>query len=667
MSLVGSLEDLSLGDILQIISLSQKSGVLALKTTGCDGRIVFVKGLVRGAGIKGGPHDLRGVLVDGGFLSDDEFTAAVQHAEQRGAGVAVAVTEISSLTHERVDSLCREAIEAAVVEMFSWQTGDFSFDVRNEPEANDPELLLPTGINAQYLALEAARVKDEDEQDGEADCADIDEMSAHDFFGVSEEAAGEGDDTTEFDESPATSAEDAVETLAMATAQRTTDVAGTLAEGDLITPEPLPDVASEPEAPFTEEVAQERVEDISEAEFLESHEDEGEVAAAVSIEDLPADDSHEAIPAAERLPAEEVMDLDTREPIDEVEPGISAARPVCLPAPGEGASQRPLIALDGELSALEWVKAAVQQDFAPVHIFQHSDQALQRVRQYLVRGRPPVILISPDIQVDHLGGIRDSVDFVARLKSQSAKAPVLWLCTEGGGGCARMGAADGVMTRPDDTRLHAGRSPEELEELAVEFAQKLRIDVESAASAEITKAATRSKGVSPDAIRKLRDTTRALTEASSRGEVLPLVIRFASEVFGRVAMFMVRDERAVGMAGRGLERAGGPDDAGLREICINPNESVWMSGVLEHGKPIQGTVDCDCDRMLVALLGDRPPQSIYMAPIESTGQVIALLYGDNLPDDDCIGDTSALEVVLHHAGLALDRAALERALREDDS
>jgi hypothetical protein len=44
--------------------------------------------------------------------------------------------------------------------------------------------------------------------------------------------------------------------------------------------------------------------------------------------------------------------------------------------------------------------------------------------------------------------------------------------------------------------------------------------------------------------------------------------------------------------------------------------------------------------------------------------VIALLYGDNLPEDGPLGDTSALEVVLHHAGLALDRAALERALRE---
>ncbi len=42
MSLVGSLEDLGLGDILQIVSLSRKSGVLRLRCDGGEGRIVLI-------------------------------------------------------------------------------------------------------------------------------------------------------------------------------------------------------------------------------------------------------------------------------------------------------------------------------------------------------------------------------------------------------------------------------------------------------------------------------------------------------------------------------------------------------------------------------------------------------------------------------------------------
>ena len=56
----------------------------------------------------------------------------------------------------------------------------------------------------------------------------------------------------------------------------------------------------------------------------------------------------------------------------------------------------------------------------------------------------------------------------------------------------------------------------------------------------------------------------------------------------------------------------------------------------------------------------------YVAPIMSAEQVVALLYADNFSTGGEPGDTSALEVVLHHAGLALDRAALERALVETD-
>ncbi len=634
MSLVGSLEDLSLGDILQIISLSQKSGVLALQTKESSGRIVFVNGLVRGAAVKGGARDLRGVLIGGGFLSNEEFDASLEQAAAQGAGVASVLVATTQLSGERIDSLCRETVEAAVVTMFSWPVGDFSFDVRTEPEPGDPELLLPTGINAEYLTMEAARLCDESgwvkpgsfvsESTAEveldsADGAGFDEMSAHELFGVARDAptsAAESDplESNECERSGELPAEALLE------------------EGSECAPgqEAEPASARQPPSPETlgaAPVGEEGVLELVEGDVID---EAGPLAA-----DQPASGS-------------EIL---------------GAPEAVATAAAQAPARDGPLVAIDGDLLALEWVKSAVKSKFHPVHIFQQAEQGLARIRQYLVRGQPPVVLIAPGIQVDPLAGITGAADFISRLKNQSPRLKALWLIEDGSAVGRQLGPADGVIVRPERSQLHANRKSDRLEQMAEAFLGQLQSDVESSPPPDGCAIVGRDHETPSDALWRLRDVTRALTEASSRGEVLPLVIRFAAEVFSRVAMFMVRDGTAVGMAQHGLSRGGGPDDRDLRGVCVDVSSSAWMRAVLEQRRAVEGTPGNEGDRNLTRLLGDRIPGAAYLAPIESAGQVIALLYGDNLPEDGTIGDTSALEVVLHHAGLALDRASLERALR----
>ena len=90
----------------------------------------------------------------------------------------------------------------------------------------------------------------------------------------------------------------------------------------------------------------------------------------------------------------------------------------------------------------------------------------------------------------------------------------------------------------------------------------------------------------------------------------------------------------------------------------------WLSEVIESGSPVRFGDRNAGDRRLCELLGSVPERIAYIAPIVSAEQVVALLYADKGPGGQDPGDTSALEVVLHHAGLALDRAVLERALAE---
>src|SRR2546426_3189727 len=166
MSLVGSLEDLGLADILQIVSLSRKSGMLMLRSESGDGRIMLRDGLVQGAAIKGEPEDLRALLLAQGCVDAQAFDRARSLAGSESIALDEALQRECDLPPDRLTSVRREHVERSVLRMFGWRTGEFSFEIRDELSSDDRELLLPSGLNSQYLAMEATRLGDEFAQSG---------------------------------------------------------------------------------------------------------------------------------------------------------------------------------------------------------------------------------------------------------------------------------------------------------------------------------------------------------------------------------------------------------------------------------------------------------------------------------------------------------------------
>jgi hypothetical protein len=608
MSLIGSLEDLGLGDILQILSLSQKSGVLVIRSDRGEGRLVFRSGLVRGAAVKGGPNDLRAVLVGGGFVAAADFDAARADASAQGGRVEEALARRGVLPSERIDSLLRESVETAVMEMFRWRFGDFSFDMREELEADDPALLMPTGINAQYLAMECSRVSDETtREDGDPAPGDAGARES----GLA--TAGVGSDGDDSDQ----------------------DI---VFAGESDAPPAVPS-APPPAA------AGEATRAVSRAS----------AAAPPGNDELMLSplDEVDAVHAEEGALRAELVDVVVEAALRNTEAGMPLV------------TRLPVIVIDSELKALEWTKRVLSPEYERVHIFQRSDLGLTRIRQYLARGETPIVLLSPAAHGDPLSGIRGAVDFVKRLKAQSTRTCVLWLCEEGAEPLTRVAPAEGSVTRPALYQFDNAAAGSRVGQLATGLRQAVDAICRSKESGATS--ASSAREISPEVMDRLKRATALLREASSRGEVLPLVIRFAAETFSRVAMFGVRDGEVHGMAGAGLSAAGGPDDAALRQVSARASESAWLRRALETHAPFRAPASDEGDRALAARLGDRVASEVYWAPIESAGQVIALLYGDNLPHGRALSDSSALEVVLHHAGLALDRAALERALAESDS
>jgi hypothetical protein len=311
-----------------------------------------------------------------------------------------------------------------------------------------------------------------------------------------------------------------------------------------------------------------------------------------------------------------------------------------------------LVAIDANLSTLEWFKASVTGICSRTHIFQRRDAALVRIRQYLARGTVPIVVLA-DSRADRQGP--DAEGFTSRIRSIAPSMPILALRPESASD-PLLPDVDGILLRPrspsaDPDRWH----------LHEPIAERLRTDLTPWLQGEgVVTARRRARGV----LARLKKASDRLRDPSTQGEVLTLVLDFAAETFGRVAMFMLRDDVSVGMAQRRLPAAGGPDDEGIRALTFGSGEMPdLLREVLERGVPVH-RAPREGDRPFVAALGDAIPIEFYAAPIESGGSVVALVYADPLPEIQPLADTTAFEIVLHEVGLVLDRAVLERALAE---
>jgi hypothetical protein len=613
MSLVGSLEDLGLGDILQIVSLSRKSGILVLRSEAGDGRIVLSDGLVRGASIKGEPEDLRGLLVARSLVTDEEFDRAVSQADRSGVPLEDTLVESTGVDCEQIESLRRDHVERAVMRMFLWRSGEFSFEVRDKIVTAENELFLSTGINTQYLAMEATRLRDETLgpkalPEAIFDDNDTDEVLLFSGEAEEREADGSGQVTP-----------DAVDALALAAARN----AG--AEGE----EAPGDDAAAADAQRTPAV------------------EEPEAAAAPDEHAAIADKVSTGAPAVAGVPGDSATPAANQAP-------VVAAESVAEPAPARP-KRVDLVAIDPGLAGLEWFKASVGGMFRHTHIFQRSEIGIERIRRYLGRGNVPLVVLSPNASGDPMTDIRDVGELIRRLRTLAPQISIVALVEEGVRPSLPRGF-DCVVARP----ASPGLDPEQWSRFEA-AAQRLREGL--APWAEVNAAAAAQSLPSPKSedLRQLREVSARLRDPATRGELLSVLLDFAAGCFSRVAIFVIRDDVAAGLTQRGMACAGGPGDEELGKIEFDAETLPELfRAVLERRASVRSSMRESNDHRLAMLIGTRSPSESYAAPIESSGCVVALLYADNLPDERPLPDTAGLEIALHEAGLALDRALLER-------
>jgi len=154
-----------------------------------------------------------------------------------------------------------------------------------------------------------------------------------------------------------------------------------------------------------------------------------------------------------------------------------------------------------------------------------------------------------------------------------------------------------------------------------------------------------------------------LQNPHSSSEITLLVLRFASELMNRAVLFIVKRDMVEGLGQFGVILKEGDPNRRIKGIKIQLKEQSVFKEIIEQRMSVKKVLESlPVHEYLIKELGGFKPSEVFLAPLVVSGRVAALLYGDNVPEEKPIGDTESLEIFLAQAGIAMERALLERKL-----
>ena len=155
-----------------------------------------------------------------------------------------------------------------------------------------------------------------------------------------------------------------------------------------------------------------------------------------------------------------------------------------------------------------------------------------------------------------------------------------------------------------------------------------------------------------------------LSSPRESSEISLLVLRLAAEYFERAILFLVKKDEIIGLGGFG--ETGDPEMMmqKVRRLRIPVGVGSLFDEAVEARntclKSREGFSEVDKD--FAQALGSKRIREVVAIPMISRGRVVAILYADNALSGEPFPDLSGIEIFMAQAGLAMEKALLERQL-----
>lgn len=158
MPIQGSLDEVSLADVLQLLSLGKKTGRLSLNDRETQGHIYLNAGRVCYATVVNRRDRLVDILVKTGKIRQRQLDEAIEQQARDGRkSLDQILVGSGSVDRKELERFVSAQVEEAVFYMFTWKRGSFTYQSRIRPKQQD----FLVSLDPQALLLEAARRVDE--------------------------------------------------------------------------------------------------------------------------------------------------------------------------------------------------------------------------------------------------------------------------------------------------------------------------------------------------------------------------------------------------------------------------------------------------------------------------------------------------------------------------
>jgi len=157
MGVSGNLKTMQPGDLLQWLSLGQKTGTLVVANKQVEKRIFFKAGRVISSA-SNDPRDYLGqFLISHGYISEAELMKAMEVQQQSGILLGKILVMIDVISEPDLLRLMRLKAEEEIYDVFLWKEGDFKFMDDELPSME----MIPLQVDVTGIIMEGSRRVDE--------------------------------------------------------------------------------------------------------------------------------------------------------------------------------------------------------------------------------------------------------------------------------------------------------------------------------------------------------------------------------------------------------------------------------------------------------------------------------------------------------------------------